>query len=137
VVFVDLLRRLATPNTVSPTIMPAMMDSHGNPGMAGIVSGVVADEEAVRDVVFAGIVVTKVCVCPPEVTTEVTTWDEELVAEVAGLVVVEVAGLEVVAAVLDVLAAVLDVVAGAVVVVLGAVEVVVTVLALTPPGGSR
>jgi len=135
VVSVGLLRRLAIPSTVSPTIMPAMMDSHGNPGMAGIVSGVVADEEAVREVVFAGIVVTKVCVCPPEVTTEVTTWDEELVAEVAGLEVVAVV-LEI-AAVLDVVAAVLDVVAEAVVVVPGAVVVAVTVLALTPPGGSR
>jgi hypothetical protein len=135
VVFVDLLRRLAIPNTVSPKIMPAMMDSHGNAGMAGIASGVVSEEATTAVVVFLEVVVMEFwAVVVPGLTVEVTAWDEELVAEVAGLEVVAALLLDVLVAVFDVVAVL---VAGAVVDVLGAVVVVVAVLPLTPPGGSR
>jgi hypothetical protein len=39
------LRRLAIPNTTRPTTTPTTMDSHGNPGIPGSATGVMADDE--------------------------------------------------------------------------------------------
>jgi hypothetical protein len=49
--FFPFLRRLARVRTVKPMMIPASMDSHGNPGMGGKANGVEAELELTVDVV--------------------------------------------------------------------------------------
>lgn len=116
------LRRLNIANAVIPRIMPAMIDSHGNPGIGGNAKGVETELEMEVDVVEGGLTTVVVIM-------EVLTAVGELLVELAEVTaVVEVPTAEV-----------LDVEEPAVVVIVtgGGVYVVDTVDAVTPPGGSR
>ena len=60
------LRRRITARAVSPTTIPAMMDSHGKPGIPGSATGVTMEDE---DVAWVGVLTT--VVVNKEVATEV------------------------------------------------------------------
>jgi hypothetical protein len=109
-----------------PRIMPAMMDSHGKPGIGGNAKGVETELEA--DVVAACVVVVGVLTAVL-VTTDVLTMVEELVALVAAVALVALVAVVEVTGTVEVLAAVLLEVLAAVVLDVAS--------AVTPPGGSR
>lgn len=114
------LRRLTTANTINPNIRPAMIDSHGKPGIGGSVIGVDIVEVELVDGVLTTVVVWT------EVLTDVLT--EVLTMVVVNELVVVAGGVDVELLKLD------DVEATLVVVPAGVDDVVVTG---APAGGSR
>jgi hypothetical protein len=85
---------LAIPSNAIPTIIPVIMDSHGNPGIAGSVSGVVILDELVSAdvtsdvrVLNAVVVLTEVAIVVAVVSavveTSLVTIELEVTDEVA------------------------------------------------------
>lgn len=111
-----------------PIIMPAMIDSHGKPGIGGKVIGVETEIELEVDVAVVGVLMAAVVA---ELTPLV--WDE-LVVLVTGIEDVELVTLPALVA-LEVETMLVTLLATLVLVGVGVDDV--DAVAYTPPGGSR
>ncbi len=106
-----LLRRRAIARTVKPRMMPAMIDSHGKPGIGGSTIGV---ETAIEldDVAMVGVLMTVFVTTEREVLTTVVLNELVAVTGTDDVAMLEVLTIELLITVEDALVGVDDVVPG-------------------------